>query len=133
MLLKSFAASILISLVGGGAFAQANPLQGYWRMDSPMQGMQAIVELYNCGEDAVLCRKIAAVVGEKINRREVLNRQLLHGLRRQPDGSYKGKLKMPAGSLPVMNALVQPASRDNLTIKACFFGQCRSGPLSRLN
>ena len=55
MLLKSFAVSILISLVGGGAFAQANPLQGYWRMDSPMQGMQAIVELYNCGEDAVLC------------------------------------------------------------------------------
>ena len=24
-------------------------------------------------------------------------------------------------------------SRDNLTIKACFFGQCRSGTLSRLN
>ena len=45
----------------------------------------------------------------------------------------KGKLKMPAGSLPVMNALVQPTSRDNLTIKACFFGQCRSGTLSRLN
>ena len=78
MLLKTFAASILLSLLGGGAFAQANPLQGYWRMDSPMQGMQAIVELYNCGEDAVLCGKIAAVVGGEIDI-EVLNRQLLHG------------------------------------------------------
>lgn len=133
MLLRTVAVFLLLSQLSGGATAQANGLHGYWRMDSPMDGMQAIVELYDCGDEAMMCGKIAAVVGEKINRQEVLYRQLLHGLRRQPDGSYKGKLKMPAGRLPVMNALVEPASQDNLTIRACFFGQCRSGTLSRLN
>ena len=99
-------------------------------MDSPM--VRAIAELANCGEDAVL-QEIVAVVGEKINRRDVLNQQLLHGLRRQPDGKAgKGQAEDARRVLAGHECIKQPrALRDNLTIKACW--TVPLGHLSRLN
>lgn len=54
MLLRTVAVFLLLTQLSGGATAQANGLHGYWLMDSPMDGMQAIVELYDCGDEAMM-------------------------------------------------------------------------------
>lgn len=112
--------------------AAAASLKGYWRMDAPLEGMQAVVEVYACANDTALCGKLAAVVGPNVDRRSMLDQELLRGLKKQRDGSYKGKLKMPVGRLPALKATIRPKGRDRLTFKACFLGQCRSGTMTRL-
>ena len=115
------------------ASATARGLEGFWRMGDPMEGMQAVLEVYMCGGDSTLCGKIAAVVGPGIDRRAYLNSELLRGFKVQRDGTYKGKLKMPVGRLPALNTVVEPRSQDSLHFQACFLGQCRSGTMSRLH
>jgi uncharacterized protein (DUF2147 family) len=124
------ASALLIGLAASPASAAS--LKGYWRMDSPLEGMQAVVEVYECMGGKALCGKVAAVVGPDIDRRSMLNQELLRDMKKQRDGSYKGKLKMPVGPLPALNTTVQPKGRDHLSFKACFLGQCRSGTMSRL-
>lgn len=113
--------------------AHATGLEGFWRMDDPLEGMQAVLEVYNCEEDSALCAKIAAVVGPDIDPGRVLNSELLRGLKVQADGSYIGNLKMPTGRLPALRTTVEPMNDNSLSFKACFLGQCRSGTLSRLD
>ena len=112
--------------------AKARGLEGFWRMDDPLEGMQAVLEVYTCRGESTLCGKIAAVVGPNIDRRDYLNNELLRGLKAQRDGTYKGKLKMPVGRLPALNAVVEKRGQNSIHFQACFFGQCRSGTMSRL-
>ena len=112
--------------------ATATSLKGFWRMDDPLEGMQAVLEIYQCRGQSTFCAKIAAVVGPNIDRHSMLNSELLRDFAPQQDGSYKGKLKMPSGRLPALNTVVEPRTEDSLSFKACFLGQCRSGTLSRL-
>ena len=130
---KLFGMALLILSVFAATPASAASLKGYWRMDEALEGMQAVLEVYNCNGDKALCGKIAAVVGPDINPRDMLNSELLRDLKRQKNGTYKGKLKMPVGPLPALNATVEPMNDGRITFKACFFGQCRSGTMSRLN
>lgn len=133
MRLKFIAVAFAALSAFAASSASAASLKGYWRMDNPLEGMQAVLEVYNCANDKALCGKIAAVVGPGIDRRSMLNSELLRGLKRQTDGTYKGKLKMPSGSLPALNATVEPRGENSITFKACFLGQCRSGTMTRLN
>ena len=112
--------------------ATATSLKGFWRMDDPLEGMQAVLEIYECRGQSSFCAKIAAVVGPNIDRHSMLNNELLRDFKPQRDGTYKGKLKMPSGRLPALNTVVEPMTKDSLSFKACFLGQCRSGTLSRL-
>ena len=113
-------------------WASATSLKGFWRMDDPLEGMQAVLEIYECVGQNSFCAKIAAVVGPNIDRHSMLDNELLRDFKRQRDGTYKGKLKMPSGRLPALNTVVEPMTEDSLSFKACFLGQCRSGTLSRL-
>ena len=102
-------------------------------MDRPLEGMQAVLEVYNCDEESVFCARIAAVVGPNIDPKTMLDSELLKDLKEQEDGTFKGKLKMPAGRLPALNTTVEAVDTDQLSFRACFLGQCRTGTLSRLD
>jgi hypothetical protein len=124
--------SVCCALFAPLSFASANSLTGYWCMDNPLEGMQAVLEVYSCQGGDTFCAKISAVVGPDIDRHSILNSELLRDLKPQRDGTFKGKLKMPKGRMPALNTTVEPKDDDSLSFKACFLGQCRSGTLSRL-
>ena len=128
-----FALTAVVSAIFTSAAANAKDLKGYWRMDDPLEAMQAVLEVYTCRGERTLCGKIAAVVGPGIDRSAYLNSELLRGFTAQRDGTFKGKLKMPVGRLPARKAVVEPRSQNSLRFEACFFGQCRSGTMSRLD
>jgi hypothetical protein len=124
--------SVCMALLAPLASVSATSLKGYWRMDDPLEGMQAVLGVYRCSGGDTLCAKISAVVGTNVDRRAMLNSELLRDLKPQRDSTYKGKLKMPKGRLPALNTIIEPQDQDSLSFKACFLGQCRSGTLSRL-
>ena len=122
------AATLFAALFISGS-ASANPLKGYWRMDAPLEGLQAVIEVYDCRDNKGMCGKMVAIAGPD---RQHLNTELLRGFKPTRNGAYKGKLKLPEGGLPQLNATVEPMSADRISFKACFLGQCRKGTMSKL-
>ncbi|MDA8553002.1 DUF2147 domain-containing protein [Alphaproteobacteria bacterium] len=120
----------LIATITTATSASAVDMRGLWLDNKDWDGVQAVVQMYDCEDGVGLCARIVrAYKGELVAGQQ--NYLLIRNLQPQRNGSFKGIINPPVSFVGDSTVDIKLIDERNLSYSSCFLPFCK-GTMTKL-
>ena len=127
--MRAFFISIIASLASLTS-ASALEMRGLWLDNKAWDGVQAVVQMYDCEDGDGLCARIVkAYQGELAAGQQ--NYLLIRNVQQQRNGSFKGIINPPVSFVGDSNVTIKIVDDRTISYSSCFLPVCK-GTMTKL-
>ena len=120
-----------IAVLATASSASAIELRGLWLDNKEWDGIQAIVQMYDCEDGSGVCARIVrASSGELAAGQQ--NYLLIRSVQQQRNGSFKGIINPPVSFVGDSNVIIKKIDDRTISYSSCFLSVCK-GTMTKLN